>query len=128
MSQPQERKDVALAYALWCLSLVGICGVQRLYLGQVGYGLVLLLSFGFCGIAQLLDLILLPAAVGEVNGATGVSSGASAQPRAQAAATAPSRLSKAAVPSTSQGQDDDLDALLREARSSVARTKRQDQH
>lgn len=127
MSQPQERKDVALAYALWCLSLVGICGVQRLYLGQVGYGLVLLVSFGFCGIAQLLDLILIPAAVEETNTATGVSSSASAPPRAMAASTAPSLRPKPAAPSISHGQDEDLDALLREARSSVARTERQDQ-
>ena len=72
MSQRQEQKDVALAYALWCLSLVGLCGVQRLYLGQVGYGLILLLTFGFCGVAQLLDLILLPDAVGQLNRANAI--------------------------------------------------------
>lgn len=67
MSLSREKKELALGYALWCLGLVGICGVQRLYIGQVGYGLVLLFTFGLCGLAQLLDLLLLPSAVANIN-------------------------------------------------------------
>ena len=140
MSQPQEQKqeqkDVALAYALWCLSLVGLCGVQRLYLGQVGYGLALLLTFGFCGVAQLLDLILLPDAVGQSNRANAiralsprpssapVSARVSASARTVSPAPSPSPARPAASAPASR-QDDDLDALLREARRSVERTDQQ---
>lgn len=140
MSQPQEQKqeqkDVALAYALWCLSLVGLCGVQRLYLGQVGYGLALLLTFGFCGVAQLLDLILLPDAVGQSNrtnairalsprpSSAPVSAPVSASARTALPAPSPSPARPAASGPASR-QDDDLDALLREARRSVERTDQQ---
>jgi TM2 domain-containing membrane protein YozV len=119
--QKQEQKDVALAYALWCLSLVGLCGVQRLYLGQVGYGLALLLTFGFCGVAQLLDLILLPDAVGQ---SAPVSAQVSASARTVSPAPSPSPARPAASAPASR-QDDDLDALLREARRSVERTDQQ---
>jgi len=132
VSQPQEQKDVALAYALWCLSLVGLCGVQRLYLGQVGYGLALLLTFGFCGVAQLLDLILLPDAVGQSNRANAIralsprpsSAPVSASARTVSPAPSPSPARPAASAPASR-QDDDLDALLREARRSVERTDQQ---
>jgi len=72
VSQSEEKKDLALGYALWCLSLIGLCGVQRLYIGQVGYGLVLMFTFGLCGIAQLLDLILLPDVVAKANNSKAV--------------------------------------------------------
>lgn len=136
MSQSQEQKDVALAYALWCLSLVGLCGVQRLYLGQVGYGLALLLTFGFCGVAQLLDLILLPDAVGQSNRANAIRAQTPRPPSTPvpAAASAPARplaSTRPAAPAPAvpgaplRRQDDDLDALLREARRSVERTDQQ---
>lgn len=133
MSQRQEQKDVALAYALWCLSLVGLCGVQRLYLGQVGYGLILLLTFGFCGVAQLLDLILLPDAVGQLNranairalaprpSATPVRAATPAPARSAAPASPPARPA-ASTPAARGAQDDDLDSLLREAQRSIERT------
>jgi len=72
VSQSEEKKDLTLGYGLWCLSLIGLCGVQRLYIGQVGYGLVLMFTFGLCGIAQLLDLILLPDVVAKANDSKGV--------------------------------------------------------
>lgn len=130
MSQRQEQKDVALAYALWCLSLVGLCGVQRLYLGQVGYGLALLLTFGFCGVAQLLDLILLPDAVGQSNRANAIRALAprpSATPvraatPARPAAPPPPTRPAASTPAARGAQDDDLDSLLREAQRSIERT------
>jgi len=133
VSQRQEQKDVALAYALWCLSLVGLCGVQRLYLGQVGYGLILLLTFGFCGVAQLLDLILLPDAVGQLNranairalaprpSATPVRAATPAPARSAAPASPPARPA-ASTPAVRGAQDDDLDSLLREAQRSIERT------
>ena len=63
----REKKALALTYALWALSLVGICGVQRMYLGQTGLGIALLFTFGFCGVGQFFDLLLLPNAVKQAN-------------------------------------------------------------
>jgi len=67
LSSEIEKNELALAYALWALSLIGICGMQRIYLGQARLGLVMLFTFGFCGFAQIIDLILLPAAASEAN-------------------------------------------------------------
>jgi len=55
------------AYLLWCLGLVGICGGQRFYTGQVGVGVVYLLTIGVFGFGQLLDLILIPGLVSKRN-------------------------------------------------------------
>ncbi len=57
--QPRFLK-VGVAYLLWCLSLFGFCGIQRFYVGQPLMGLLYLVTFGFCGIGQLLDLLLIP--------------------------------------------------------------------
>ena len=62
-----ERKDLSISYCLWCLSFVGICGVQRIYLGHTGLGILMLFTFGFCGLGQVLDLFLLPDAVDQAN-------------------------------------------------------------
>lgn len=35
----------------------GICGVHRFYTGHIGIGIVQLLTFGGCGIWQLIDII-----------------------------------------------------------------------
>lgn len=67
MPPTAEKKSLALGYALWALGLVGLCGVQRLYLGQTAPGLLYLFTFGLCGVGQLLDLILLPDATKQAN-------------------------------------------------------------
>lgn len=66
---PVDRKDLAMSYCLWCLSFVGICGVQRIYLGHTVVGILMLFTFGFCGVGQVLDLFLLPGAVDQENSA-----------------------------------------------------------
>ena len=55
------RRETGTAYLLWCASLVGVCGLQRYYLGQTLVGTLYLLSFGFCGLGQLMDLSRLEA-------------------------------------------------------------------
>jgi TM2 domain-containing membrane protein YozV len=121
MNSATERKELALAYALWALSVVGICGVQRMYLGQLGLGIAMLFTFGFCGIGQVLDLILLPDALNQANRQLGfakidVGGSPSSTPRA----TAPA--SQKSVPvSMASAQADDLDHLLRQAEQSVRR-------
>jgi TM2 domain-containing membrane protein YozV len=61
------RRETGTAYLLWCASLLGVCGLQRFYLGQTWVGTVYLLSFGFCGLAQLIDLFLIPGLVERSN-------------------------------------------------------------
>ena len=58
---------MALSYLLWCTCLVGLCGLQRFYNRKPLSGTLLLLTFGFCGIGQLLDLVLVPYMVRQAN-------------------------------------------------------------
>jgi TM2 domain-containing membrane protein YozV len=121
LSSATEQKDLALAYALWALSVVGICGVQRLYLGQPGLGIAMLFTFGFCGIGQVLDLILLPDALNQANRRLGFAKnevGVSAS-SSRASVTDPQKSAPVSMPSA---QDDELDQLLRQAEQSVCRT------
>ncbi|MCX5953538.1 MAG: NINE protein [Cyanobacteria bacterium] len=62
-----ERRSVALSYGLWCLSLVGVCGVHRLYNRKPLSGIFWLLTFGFFGVGQLIDLFLIPGMVEQAN-------------------------------------------------------------
>ena len=127
MSPPPEKKEVALGYLLWCLSFVGVCGVQRMYLGQVGYGIALLFTLGFCGIGQLLDLLLLPEAVNAANRSLGSSDGGSISTTSMSAAPAPTAGSGARAsevsPVVNAAADDELGDLLRAAEASVYRAR-----
>jgi hypothetical protein len=64
---PTERRTLAVSYLLWCLGLVGVCGVQRFYNRKPLSGLLWLLSFGLCGVGQLVDLLLIPTLVEQAN-------------------------------------------------------------
>lgn len=48
------------AYVLWALGFLGVCGLHRLYLGQVLPGLLWLFTLGLCGVGQLIDVFLIP--------------------------------------------------------------------
>lgn len=55
----RRKKDKGLALGLNCLSLAGFAGIGRIYLGQVGMGVaLLLLSPLTCGIWGLVDIFL----------------------------------------------------------------------
>jgi hypothetical protein len=58
---------VAVAYGLWALGLVGVCGIQRFYNRKPLSGTLWLLTLGLCGIGQLLDLVLVPDMVRQAN-------------------------------------------------------------
>lgn len=47
---------------------MGVCGLQRLYAGKVGTGLLYLFTFGLLGVGQFIDLFLIPGMVQDANG------------------------------------------------------------
>jgi hypothetical protein len=49
-------KDKTPAYLLWCACFLGVCGLQRIYLGRYGTGFLYLFTFGLCGFGQFFDL------------------------------------------------------------------------
>jgi hypothetical protein len=51
------------AYILWCTSFLGLAGLHRFYLGKPISGFLYIFTFGFFGIGQLVDLLLIPAMV-----------------------------------------------------------------
>lgn len=55
------------AYGFWCLFLVGLAGVHRLYLGKWGTGILWLLTAGLFGIGQVVDLFRMDTLVEQAN-------------------------------------------------------------
>jgi len=60
-------KEKGIAYILWAACFMGACGLQRLYTGKIGTGLLYLFTFGLLGIGQLVDLFLIPNMVRDYN-------------------------------------------------------------
>lgn len=83
----QEEKHVSIAYLLWGLGFLGICGLQRMYLGQYGLGTAMLFTFGLCGVGQLVDVAVIPQAVREANGKDDSSGKSSPPEKAERAST-----------------------------------------
>ena len=54
-----------MAYLFWVPSLVGIAGLQRLYLGKFGTGILYLITGGLFGIGTIYDALTLPSQVRE---------------------------------------------------------------
>ena len=52
----QRRKDETTTLLTTLLVFLGIGGVNRFYLGQVGMGLAFLLTAGFCLIGSIIDI------------------------------------------------------------------------
>jgi len=97
--------------------------MQRMYLGQVGPGILLLFTLGFCGMAQLLDLLLLPGAVKQANQHLGLSGSEAATPIPSSQSIPTSRAPQVKVALVNSADDDELDQLLRQAEKSVSRTE-----
>jgi len=53
----QRRKETNITLATGLVFLLGFAGIQRLYLGQVGMGLLYVFTWGLCGIGQIVDLV-----------------------------------------------------------------------
>ena len=60
-------KEKGIAYIMWAGMFVGVCGLQRLYTGRIGTGLLYLFTFGLCGVGQFIDLFLIPGMVEDAN-------------------------------------------------------------
>jgi TM2 domain. len=52
-----RRKDPQLVLITAAIGFIGIAGIQRLLLDQIAIGIIYLLTFGFCGIGTIVDLI-----------------------------------------------------------------------
>ena len=63
-------KSVGTAYILW--TFFSILGVHQFYLGNVGRGISMLLTFGWLGIGVLIDLFTLEGQVAAANRRRGV--------------------------------------------------------
>lgn len=64
---PIERRHVALAYLFWVCGFVGLCGLHRFYARKPLSGVLWLLTFGFCGIGQLVDALLISSMIEQAN-------------------------------------------------------------
>lgn len=53
------------SYILCAVWLFGLAGLQRLYNGKVGTGLLWLCTWGFFGVGQFVDLFMIPSMVEE---------------------------------------------------------------
>jgi TM2 domain-containing membrane protein YozV len=98
-----EEKHASIAYLLWGLGFVGICGLHRMYLGQYQLGTAMLFTFGLCGVGQLVDVAVINQAVQEANSKDGH----------QSSESVPPRTSKTDVPSDPKVEDtyDEVDEL-----------------
>jgi len=70
MSTAQDypgRRSKGIAYALWFLIIFGPAGIHRFYAGKHISALIYLFTFGFFGVGQLLDLILIPQMIDDFN-------------------------------------------------------------
>ncbi|AFG36702.1 TM2 domain-containing protein [Spirochaeta africana] len=56
-------KSLRYAYLFWLLSLVGVCGLHRLYLGKPLSGLLFLFTGGLFGIGTIYDALTMPGLV-----------------------------------------------------------------
>jgi TM2 domain-containing membrane protein YozV len=61
------EKSKGTAYLLWALWIFGLAGLNKFYVGKIGWGIVYLLTFGFLGIGIFLDLFIIPSEVSEYN-------------------------------------------------------------
>ncbi|MEN9281203.1 MAG: hypothetical protein RL594_138 [Bacteroidota bacterium] len=52
-----RRKEPVMILLLTLVGFLGIGGIQRFVLGQIGMGVVYLLTWGFCFIGTIIDLI-----------------------------------------------------------------------
>lgn len=62
-----QKKETGIAYLLWALSLVGLAGMHRFYIGKIGTGLLFLFTGGLLGLGTIYDAFTLSRQVNETN-------------------------------------------------------------
>jgi TM2 domain-containing membrane protein YozV len=62
-----EHRSVGWAYLLWLPMMFSICGLHRFYAGRYISGTIWLLTWGLCGVGQVLDLFFIPRMVEDHN-------------------------------------------------------------
>jgi TM2 domain-containing membrane protein YozV len=67
-------RSKTVAYLLWCLAFIGVCGIHRFYVGKWGTGLLWLFTGGLLFIGQIVDLFFIPSMVDIANLKTKVES------------------------------------------------------
>lgn len=67
MEHENKPYSSGTAFLLWLACLFGFCGIHRFYLGRPVTGVLYLLTFGFLGIGQFVDLFLMRGMVREQN-------------------------------------------------------------
>src|SRR5262245_9809550 len=78
MEQEMKPKSGIVAFLLWLLGFVGLCGIHRFYVGRIGTGIVWLLTLGLLGVGQLIDLFFLGSMVRSANMLSGLRANAQA--------------------------------------------------
>lgn len=53
----EKRKDAQTMLITTLLGFIGLAGIQRFLIGQVGMGLLYLFTLGFCYIGTIIDLV-----------------------------------------------------------------------
>ncbi len=56
MIYKKRRKDPVVSLLLAVAGFIGFAGIHRLYLEQIGMGVLYLLTFGFCLIGTIVDM------------------------------------------------------------------------
>lgn len=52
-----KRKDRQTLLLLTLIGFFGIAGIQRFVVGEIGMGILFLVTIGFCGVGTIIDLV-----------------------------------------------------------------------
>ncbi|RYY41114.1 MAG: TM2 domain-containing protein [Chitinophagaceae bacterium] len=52
-----KRKEPQQLLIMTLIGFLGVAGIQRFVIGEVGMGIAYLLTWGFCGIGTIIDLV-----------------------------------------------------------------------
>lgn len=67
LSVRDKLKDSGNLTLIAAIGFVGVAGIHRFILGQAGMGILYLLTFGFCGIGTIIDMVNMKTTVNQLN-------------------------------------------------------------
>ncbi len=67
MMYQSKRKDQQTLLLLTAIGFLGVAGIQRFITGDIGLGIVYLLTLGFCGIGTIIDMVNIKSMTYEFN-------------------------------------------------------------